>query len=61
MKQFWVNLMNSYFKVRKNVIFERARLNRRNQLKGESAEHYITDLYRLAETCEYDGQESLHK
>ena len=34
---------NDYFKVRKNVIFERARINRRNQLKGESAEQYITD------------------
>ena len=44
---------NDYFKVRKNVIFERARFNRRNQLKGESAEQYITDLYRLAETGEY--------
>ena len=30
--------------------------NRRNQLKGESAEQYITNLYRLAEICEYgDG------
>ena len=37
----------------KNVIFERARFNCRNQLKGESAEQYITDLYRLAETFEY--------
>ena len=44
---------NDYFKVRKNVIFERARFNRRNQLKGEPAEQYITELYRLVETCEY--------
>ena len=44
---------NDYFKVLKNVILERARFNHRNQLKGESAEQYITDLYRLAETCEY--------
>ena len=47
-----------YFKVRKNVIFERARFNHRNQLKGESAEQYITDLYRLAETCEYGDMTS---
>ena len=49
---------NEYFKVRKNVIFERARFNRRNQLKGESVEQYITDLYRLAETCEYGDMTS---
>ena len=49
---------NEYFKVRKNVIFERARFNRRNQLKGESAEQYITDLYRLAKTCEYGDMTS---
>ena len=34
------------------------RFNRRNQLKGESAEQYITDLYRLAETCEYGDMTS---
>ena len=39
--------------MRKNVIFERARFNRRNQLEGESAESYITTLYELAEYCEY--------
>ena len=44
---------NDYFKVYKNVIFERARFNCRNQLKEESVEQYLTDLYRLAETCEY--------
>ena len=45
--------LNGYFKVRKNVIFERARFNRRNQLAGESAEQYITTLYSLVENCEY--------
>ena len=45
--------LNDYFKVRKNMILERARLNRRSQLQGESAEQYITTLYWLAETCEY--------
>ena len=29
---------DSFFKVRKNVIYERARFNRRNQLNSESAE-----------------------
>ena len=29
---------NGFFKVGKNVIFERARFNHRNQLEGETAE-----------------------
>ena len=45
--------LNGHFKVRKNVIFERARFNHRNQLAGESAEQYITTLYSLLENCEY--------
>ena len=44
---------DDYFKVRRNVIFERARFNRRNQLAGESVKQYITVLYTLIETCEY--------
>ena len=36
---------NKYFKVRKNVILERARFN-------------LKDLYRLAETCEYGNMTS---
>ena len=45
---------DGYFKVRRNVIFERARFNRRSQEKGETAEKYITELYTLAENCNYD-------
>ena len=44
---------DGYFKVRRNVIFERARFNRRNQEEGETAEKYITELYTLAENCNY--------
>ena len=44
---------NEFFKVRRNVIFERARFNKRNQLCGESAEQYIMKLYTLAENCNY--------
>ena len=44
---------DEYFKVRRNVIFERARFNRRNQLPGETIEQYITVLCMLIETCEY--------
>ena len=35
------------------MIFERARFNRRNQEKGESAEQFITILYSLADNCAY--------
>ena len=44
---------DEFFKVRKNVIFERAKFNRRNQLPGETAEQYITALYSLIESCDY--------
>ena len=51
---------NAYFKVRKNVIFERARFNKRNQLEGESIEQYITILYGHVEKCEFrDFKEEL--
>lgn len=36
-----------------NVIFERAKFNRRKQEANESVEAFITDLHKLAETCEY--------
>ena len=44
---------DGFFQVRKNIIFEQARFNRRNQLEGESVEQYITALYRLKESCNY--------
>ena len=44
---------DSFFKVRRNVIYERIRFNRRNQLENETAEQYIMELYRLAESCDY--------
>ena len=48
-----IEKFDSYFQVRRNIIFERARFNQRNQLPGESAETYISELYRLVEHCEY--------
>ena len=45
--------MDEFFKVRKNVIFERARFNRRTQRQGETAEELITSLYSLAADCQY--------
>ena len=45
--------LDGFFKVRRNVIFERARFNKRNQLPGEPAERYIMELYNLIENCKY--------
>ena len=45
--------LNGFFNIRKNVILERAKFNRRNQLPGESAEQYITALYHQVEHCQY--------
>ena len=44
---------DGFFHVRKNVIFERARFNKRNQQEGESAEKYIMALYDLLANCDY--------
>ena len=43
----------AFFKIRRNVIFERARFNRRSQLVGESAEQFIMEICTLAEHCNY--------
>ena len=48
-----VDKIDEYFKVRKNIIFERARFNRRTQQEGEAADEYITYLYSLADNCQY--------
>ena len=48
-----VEKFDLYFAVRRNLIFERARFNRRVQHEGESAETYISELYELIEFCDY--------
>ena len=48
-----INKFDDYFKIRKNVIFERARFNRRNQLPDETAEEYVTALFNLVDSCNY--------
>ena len=44
---------DGFFHVRKNIIFERAKFNRRCQLAGETADQFIASLYNLAENCNY--------
>ena len=48
-----VDALNGYYGVRRNVITERARFNRRKQAQGESVDAFIQDLYQLAQNCEY--------
>ena len=44
---------DNYFVQRRNIIYERAKFNRRKQEEGESVDAFITDLYALAEHCGY--------
>lgn len=44
---------DSYFIPKKNVIYERARFNKRVQQPGEPVDAFITALYALSENCEY--------
>ena len=35
------------------MIYKRARFNQRSQLPDESADHFITEIHRLADSCEF--------
>ena len=48
-----ISKFDSFFKVTRNVIFECARFNHRVQLKGDTAEQFIVELYNLSEFCNY--------
>lgn len=43
----------AHFVKRRNVIYERAKFNKRKQEEGEPVDAFITDLYALAEHCGY--------
>lgn len=43
----------SHFVGRSNIIFERARFNKRIQGEKESVIDFVEDLYKLAETCQF--------
>ena len=45
--------LDTYFGVRKNVIFERAKFISRNQRDGESVEQYVVDLHSLTRNCNF--------
>ena len=44
---------DEHFVVRRNVIFERAKFNRRRQEEGETVDSFITALHALAEHCAF--------
>ena len=48
-----IDEFDKYFKVKKNVIYEHAHFNQRSQLLDESADHFITEIHRLADNCEF--------
>ena len=48
-----IDKFDKYFKVKKNVIYEHARFNQRSQLPDESADHFIMEIHRLADSCEF--------
>ena len=44
---------NTHFVIKKNVIYERAEFNMRSQKEEEPVDSFITDLYALAEFCNF--------
>jgi len=46
---------DSYFGKKRNVIFERAKFNRRKQEEGESVDDFVTSVHALAEHCGFAG------
>ena len=44
----------SHFVKKHNVIYERARFNMRRQEEGEPVNAFVTDLYSLAEHCDFN-------
>ena len=45
----------TYFVVKKNIIYERAKFNSRVQEDNESVSEFITHLHKLAEHCDFQG------
>ena len=45
--------LDSYFVIRRNVIIERSKFNKRAQLENESVDSFVTDLHCMAEHCQF--------
>ena len=48
-----IEKFQQYFVKRKNVIYERTKFNQRIQKLDETVDSFVTELYRLARTCNY--------
>ena len=46
-----IERFNQFFIAKNNLIFERAQFNRRQQAPSETANDFITTLFKLSETC----------
>jgi len=46
---------NNNFKVKKNIIYERAHFNQQSQFLGESVDCFITEIHRLVDNSEFGG------
>ena len=44
---------DSFFSVRKNVVIEYTKFNKRSQLPDEPVEQFISSLYNLAADCNF--------
>ena len=44
---------DSFFSVRKNVVIEHTKFNKRSQLPDEPVEQFISSLYNLAADCNF--------
>ncbi|UYV66076.1 K02A2.6-like, partial [Cordylochernes scorpioides] len=52
---FVLKAFDSHFCVRKNIIYERAKFNSRIQEDREPVDEFNTSLYKLADSCEFEG------
>ncbi len=48
-----IQQFDDFYIVKKNIVYERAQFNRRRQEPSETANEFITALFKLSETCEY--------
>uniref|UniRef100_A0A0A9W2U6 RNA-directed DNA polymerase n=1 Tax=Lygus hesperus TaxID=30085 RepID=A0A0A9W2U6_LYGHE len=48
-----VDKFNKFYEKKTNIVYERAKFNRRSQLENESAESFVVNLYKLIKTCSY--------
>ena len=51
--QIIIEEFDKYFKVKKNMIYERAHFNRHSQLPEESIDRLITEVHSLTDSCKF--------